>query len=152
MLLFHSCIQVRQIGSLNMVSTRNINPSAHYNMITTYSGGSKKELRQTEATSLEDAIDATVRRVPGGEYLMNVKVYAVEKSFAERHYFAVEGDVWGTASTLSYRGFKVGDSVIWKRKGKYLSGKISSLKNDKTCYVNGPEGIVELKYDDISKQ
>lgn len=121
-------------------------------MITTYSGGSKKELRQTEATSLEDAIDATVRRVPGGEYLMNVKVYAVEKAFAERHYFAVEGDVWGTASTLSYRGFKVGDSVIWKRKGKYLSGKISSLKNDKTCYVNGPEGIVELKYDDISKQ
>lgn len=155
-----SCMSVKQVGKLNMISNRNVESKVEYELVKSYSGGSKKELKKSKAITIEDAIDNTVRAVPGGEFLKNVKVYLVNGK-----YFAVEGDVWGIANNITFKGFKIGDKVTWKNKkspmdkltnsGKkdYLTGRIASLKNDKTCFVkvDGEEQTVELLYDDITK-
>lgn len=155
-ILITSCSSVREIGKVNMISTRNIDASVKYEILTTYSGGSKRELKKSSAKSVDDAIDKTVKRVAGGEYLMNVKIYKVHK-----HHYAVEGDVWGIPSHQSYRGFKVGDKVTWKNtsllshfKGnKYLTGIISAHRDDRYCLVkvDGKDKTIELSYDEISK-
>ena len=149
---FTGCKSVRQIGKVNMISNRNVDPSMKYQVITTYSGGSKNEFKKSKALSIEDAIDQTVRKVPGGEFIMNAKIYLLKEK-----YIAVEGDVWGNAGERSYRGFKVGDFVTWKTSlingNKYLKGTISTLKDDKKCLVKliDTDKTVELQYDEISK-
>jgi len=142
-----SCTSVQQIGKVNMISNRNVDPKLNYNVIATYSGGSNRELKKSRAKTIQDAIDQTVRKIPGGEFLMNAKIYIVN-----RRYIAVEGDVWGVKSNVAFRGFKVGDKVTWKVMGNFKTGTIKSLKDDKTCLVETESGnIVEKKYDDISK-
>lgn len=143
-----SCTSVKQIGKVNMISNRNVDPKLNYEVITTYSGGSKKELKKSKSTTIEDAIDQTVRKIPGGEFLMNVKVYLVNGQ-----YLAVEGDVWGVKSDIGFRGFKIGDKVVWKIiGGQFKSGVIKSLKDDKSCLIETEDGkIVDKKYDEISK-
>ncbi len=69
----------------------------------------KKEIKKTENTSLDSAIDHTVRNTPGGEFLKNVKFYLVIKG--SKRYYVSEGDVWGVKSQENFRGFKVGDKV-----------------------------------------
>ncbi|TSA51758.1 MAG: hypothetical protein D4R43_00345, partial [Sphingobacteriales bacterium] len=145
---------VKQIGKVNMISNRNVDPNLKYQVITTYSGGSEKELKKSRALSIEDALDQTVKKVPGGEFIMNAKIYLVNSK-----YIAAEGDVWGNPSEQSYRGFKVGDKVTWKSKSiingpKYLTGVIYSLKDDKSCLIkvdNEIDKTIELSYDDITK-
>ena len=152
--LLASCTSVKQIGKVNMISNRNVDPQLKYQVITTYSGGSSKEFKKSRATSIEDAVDQTVRKVPGGEFVMNAKIYLVKGK-----YIAVEGDVWGNSAQQSYRGFKIGDIVTWKVKSvtqgkKYLTGKITTLKDDKTCLVkiDDEKGkTIELEYDEITK-
>lgn len=154
--LLSACTSVKQIGKLNMISTRNVDSKMEYALVSSYAGGSKKELKKSRAKTIEDAIDQTVRSVPGGEFLKNVKVYIVNSQ-----YFAVEGDVWGTAEKekIAFRGFKVGDKVTWKMRKdalsnkKFVTGKITSLKSDKACLVQCDEDgkIVELIYDELAK-
>ncbi len=137
---------IKQIGKLNMISNRNVNPNAKYVSLSTYAGGSKHELKKTRATTIEDAVVQTVKKIPGGEFLTNVKIYIVEGK-----YFAVEGDVWGIKKEASFRGFKVGDKVIIDGLKK-STATIKSLKDDKTCFIEKENGkIVEIKYDKISK-
>ena len=153
-ILFSACTSINQIGKVNMISNRNIDPNLKYQVITTYSGGSKREFKKSRATSIENAIDQTVRKVPGGEFVMNAKIYLVKSK-----YIAVEGDIWGNPAQQSYRGFKSGDSVTWKTKSitngtKFFTGKISALKDDKNCLVkvdNETDKTIELSYDDLTK-
>lgn len=85
--------------------------------------------------------------IPGGEFLMNTKIFLVKGK-----YLAAEGDVWGINTNLSYRGFKVGDNVVWKSMGDVKKGKIKSLKDDKTYFIETENGnVIEKKYDQISK-
>ncbi|MCB0472480.1 MAG: hypothetical protein KDC56_05415, partial [Flavobacteriaceae bacterium] len=70
--IFTSCVSVKQIGKLNMISNRNVDPNLNYQNLTTYSGGSQKELLRSRTKTIEDAVDQTVRKIPGGEFLMNV--------------------------------------------------------------------------------
>jgi hypothetical protein len=143
-----SCASVKQIGNVNMISTRNVESKTDYVLVKSYAGGSKREIRKSRSKSIDDAINQTVKSTPGGEFLKNVKVYVVKMK-----YYAVEGDVWGISGQITYRGFKQGDKVTWKKDHEYLKGEITSLKNDKVCLVkaDGGEKIIELSYDDISK-
>lgn len=155
--LLAACTTVKQIGKVNMISDRNVDPSLKYQVITTYSGGSKAELKQSRAVTIEDAIDKTVRKVPGGNFLMNVKIYSINN-----RYYAVEGDVWGDQTNLTYRGFKVGNKVIFKNRSvlarlglgeKYLTATILALRDDKTCIIkfDDSDKKIEAFYDDITK-
>lgn len=85
-----SCMSVKQIGKLNMISNRNVDSKMEYKLIKNYVGGSKREFRKHKGKSLEEAIDNVVRSVPGGEFLKNVKIYHIDGK-----YYAVEGDIWG---------------------------------------------------------
>ena len=160
-----SCVHPRQIGKLNMVSTRNVDLLLKYKLISNYSGGSNKELEKSRAVTLEDAIDQTVRKVPGGEFIMNAKVYLINHSFGkDKFYYAVEGDVWGVVTEVTYRGFKVGDKVTWKNKKNtidklkgtkkdYLTGVITGLKDNVKCLIklDGTGDTIEIEYDGLTK-
>ena len=148
MFIFTSCVSTRQIGNLNLVSTRNIDSSEDYSLLRNYMGASKKEIKTTKAQTMEDAIDQVVRSTPGGEYLKNVKVYLVKN-----RYLAVEGDVWGISSNINFRGFKVGNKVKWTKLFKDYTGTIIELKDDKVCTVksDSDQEIIEVEYDDLVK-
>ena len=151
LLVTSGCVTVRQIGRINMISNRNVQTQFDYGLLSSYAGGSEKELKKAKAENIEQAIDQTVKRVPGGEFLMNAVIFQIDRK--RRHYYAVQGDVWGRSDDLSYRGFKVGDKVTFKRRGDVVSGTISGLKDDQTCYVELSDGEkgVEVRYDALAK-
>lgn len=95
-ILMGSCMSVKQIGKLNMISNRNVDSKMEYANLKNYAGGSRKELKRLKAPTLEGAIDNVVKKVPGGEFLKNVKIYVINSK-----YFAVEGDVWGYPQTTA---------------------------------------------------
>jgi hypothetical protein len=150
-LLFASCgVTIKQVGSINMISTRNVDPKLEYVRLTTYSGAGEKELKKTRAVTIEDAINQTVKKTPGGEMLMNVKLYLVSKG--KSFYFAAEGDVYGfKGEKASFRGFSVGDKVVVDGTLNRIA-TIKSLKDDKTCFIETSLGVVEeVKYERLSK-
>lgn len=94
-----SCHTVKLIdaGKLNMVSDRNVDVKNHYELLQAYAGSSKQELKKSKAETLPDAVYETVKRVSGGEFLMNAHFYFIEHKKGKKSWttFAVEGDVWG---------------------------------------------------------
>lgn len=72
-----SCKSVRQIGKMNMLSTRNINTETKYELLSSYTGGTKKQLKKSKEENIEHAITNTVKKVPGGEFMMNVTIYQI---------------------------------------------------------------------------
>lgn len=153
--LMSSCSTVIDLGKLNMISDRNIDSKGDYVLIKNYAGVSKKEikkaLKKTKATTLDAAVDETVRNVAGGEFLKNVKVYGVKKK--EVMYLLVEGDVWGVAGDVSFRGFKVGDKVQWKELTVYKKGTITGLTDADKCMVkeDGKENSKSFKFSSLTK-
>ena len=151
-ILFSACAPtVTEIGTINMISTRNIETDFNYSQISSYKGASEREIKKTKSTTIQDAVNEVVRREPGGEFLMNVKLYSVERSGS--YYYAVEGDVWGGQESVNYRGFKLGDRVIWSVRKNMKTGVIKSLKNNTECLVlvDDSDKIIEISYDKISK-
>ncbi|MFM2284802.1 MAG: hypothetical protein RLZZ543_299 [Bacteroidota bacterium] len=150
-----SCAKVVDLGKLNMISDRNIDSKTEYVLIKNYAGGSDKEIRKalkkTKATTIDAAVDETVRNVPGGEYLKNVKLYGVMKK--KKMYLLVEGDVWGIAGNESFRGFKVGDIVQWKELTVTKKGTITGLTDAEKCMVreDGKVNSQSVKYSSITK-
>jgi hypothetical protein len=138
---------IKEVGRVNMISVRNVDPKLEYGVLSTYSGGSKRELKKTRATSIDEALRLTVRKVPGGEFLMNARLYQVRGK-----YFAMEGDVWGYKDNSAYRGFRIGDKVFWKTAGGIKSGVVKALKDDQSCIIETEGGaLIEKKYDALSK-
>jgi hypothetical protein len=143
-----------QIGQVNMISNRNVNPTLNYQSLSTFKGSSEKEIQRSKCKTIEEAIEQTVKSVPGGEFLMNAKIFVVSGK-----YYAVQGDVWGNAENQSFKGFKVGDVVTWKvfsiekASNIYKKGTITALKSDKECLVKVEETgkTIDLEYDKISK-
>jgi hypothetical protein len=138
------------IGSVNSISSRNIDTSANYELLKRYAGSGNKEVTRNAATTIDAAMENVIKSTPGGEYLMNVKIYKVEEKYS------IEGDVWGIASKSDIRGFRVNDEVVFKRSGKVTKGFILGLIDSQKCYVRfkddrGKDIDREMKYDDLSK-
>lgn len=131
-----------------MISNRNIESSGNYVLLRAYMGASKQEIKNTKATSVEDAIDQVVKSTPGGEYLKNVKIY-----LKDNQYIAIEGDVWGIAENANFRGFRVGDKVKWNKSFKDNTGTIVDLKSDVKCTIktDSDQSIVEVEYNNLTK-
>ncbi|MDD3406410.1 MAG: hypothetical protein PHH23_09135 [Paludibacteraceae bacterium] len=145
-IIMSGCTSVRQIGKLNMISTRNIDTDFKYESLHTYAGGSNGELRKTKAQTVEDAVNQTVKKVTGGEFMMNVKLYVIDDK-----YFAVEGDVWGKMDA-AYRGMKIGDKVTYKSFGKYINATIKAFKDANTAIIITEDGkTIDKSIDDIIK-
>jgi hypothetical protein len=143
--MLSSCMTFKQIGNLTMMSNRNIDSKMDdYVVVRSYMGDNKKELKKSKSTTIEDAIDQTVRNTPGGEFLKNVKVYVVNSK-----YIAVAGDVWGHGGVKAdVRGFKVGDTI------QYMGAKytITDLKDGVNCVVKSESGkLIKVKYTKMMK-
>lgn len=146
--MLYSCLSTKQVGSLTVVSTRNLDPSADYDLVSGYAGGKKHDLRSSRNETIEDAVDQVISGVPGGEYLQNARVYMVRGK-----YFAVQGDVWGLASDANVHGFSVGDHVHWTRLFRDHTGVIVDLKSSKVCSVRDDSGgdVSDVSYDDLTR-
>jgi hypothetical protein len=151
--LITSCMSVREIGDLNMISTRNVDSKADYVLLRNYMGGTKKELRKSKAESIKNAIDNVVKQTPGGEFLKNAKLYLVKKKFSKNIYFAIEGDIWGLESNQNFRGFALGSKVQYTSNFKKCVGVITDLTNDKVCQVKNEETgkVTTEKYSELKK-
>jgi hypothetical protein len=142
--------KVEQIGELSMISRRNIDTKMEYVLVKSYAGGGK-EFKKSRAINIQEAIDQTVRNVPGGEFMKNVKIYLVGEK-GDKKYFAVEGDVWGQGEA-SYKGFRVGDKVQWKTLTGTRVGFIRGFIDDQKCMVQeeGKTVATEEQYDKLRK-
>lgn len=151
LMTFSSCYSVTQIGEVNMISERNIDTKFDYQRITTYSGGSKRQLRKSRAENLQQAVAQTVKQVPGGEFIMNAKAYIVKHRLST--YFAVEGDVWGhPITTGDYQGYKLGDRVMFSDAGIKRYGKIVAVKDSEKCIVEDDHGRKHtVRYDKLMR-
>lgn len=78
-----------RIGSLTMVSTRNIETNANYVLVQRYVTGVAKTKRNE---SLQQAVDNAVKQHHNGEFMKNVVI--LMKNNGKK--IKVTGDVWGT--------------------------------------------------------
>ena len=148
-----SCLQVHQIASVNMISTRNVDKNSEYVLLSTYQGGTKKELKaaikaqKRKESTIDEAINRTVKTVPGGEYLMNCKILHLKKG--KKTGYAVEGDVWGL-STNQYHGWKPGDDLMYRENLKWKKGQFVGHKDVEWCLIKGDDDAIHsVRYNEI---
>ena len=143
-----SCgVDKKLIGDINMISERNIDSNIEYVELKRYAGTGKKAAKMAakeETATLQDAVDVTVKGVPGGEYIRNAKIFMIDGKF-----YLVEGDVWGV-NKASFAGFRAGDRVLYD---KDKQGTIQSLVNNRECMILFDEDEIpkKIRYDDIVK-
>lgn len=122
--------KVQEVGHINMISSKNISNLADYELLASYARGKQKKITKSKAKTIEEALEQTVKEIPGGVFVMNAKIYLIKEE-----YFAVEGDVWGLKQNANYKGFSIGDHVMWKDITGYNKGTIEAIKDSETCVV-----------------
>lgn len=111
LIVMQSCYN--RIGDLTIAANRNIDNKSDYKLLEQYVSAKHKAKRDG---ALEGAFDKAVKKVPGGEYMKNIKIYVKKNGKKVK----VEGDVWG--DELMYKAnvntliLKVGNKVMWKNK------------------------------------
>ncbi len=154
-LFLTGCFGIKQVGSLNVISSRNINlTDGKYELLKTYAGSSskkelKKEFKKIKAENVQEALDYTVKNTAGGEFLANAKIYLLNGT-----YFIVQGDVWGRKTAdADYKGFKVGDRVQYTRAMIKRTGEITDLKNSDEATIKEDESdsYHTVKFDKLLK-
>ena len=145
-----SCGSWNRIGDLTTIGNRNVDDSKKYTLLTR----EVEAVAEADADAMEQAVDNLTKKYEG-EFLRNVKVYV--KSNGKK--VKVVGDVWGTQNTLINVSteanakviLKVGDSVVFKRKGKLTEGKIIGVNSNLVIVEYDGDKKVELKYDEVTK-
>ena len=145
-----SCGSWNRIGDLTTIGNRNVDDSKKYTLLTR----EVEAVAEADADALEQAVDNLTKKYEG-EFLRNVKVYV--KSNGKK--VKIIGDVWGTQNTLINVSteanakviLSVGDSVVFKRKGKLTDGKIIGVNSNLVIVEFDGDRKVELKYDEVTK-
>lgn len=145
-----SCGSWNRIGDLTTIGNRNVDDSKKYTLLTR----EVEAVAEADADAMEQAVDNLTKKYEG-EFLRNVKVYV--KSNGKK--VKVVGDVWGTQNTLinvsteanAKVTLNVGDSVVFKRKGKLTDGKIIGVNSNLVIVEFDGDRKVELKYDEVTK-
>ena len=145
-----SCGSWNRIGDLTTIGNRNVDDSKKYTLLTR----EVQSIAEADADALEQAVDNLTKKYEG-EFLRNVKVYV--KSNGKK--VKIIGDVWGTQNTLINVSteanakviLNVGDSVVFKRKGKLTDGKIIGVNSNLVIVEYDGDKKVELKYDEVTK-
>ena len=149
-LTLSSCGSWNRIGDLTIIGNRNVDDSKKYSLLTR----EVQSIAEADADAMEQAVDNLTKKYEG-EFLRNVKVYV--KSNGKK--VKIIGDVWGTQNTLINISteanakvvLNVGDSVVFKRKGKLTDGKIIGVNSNLVIIEFDGERKVELKYDEVTK-
>jgi len=145
-----SCGSWNRIGDLTTIGNRNVDDSKKYTLLTR----EVEAVAEADADAMEQAVDNLTKKYEG-EFLRNVKVYV--KSNGKK--VKVVGDVWGTQNTLINVSteanakviLNVGDSVVFKRKGKLTDGKIIGVNSNLVIVEYDGDKKVELNYDEVTK-
>ena len=145
-----SCGSWNRIGDLTTIGNRNVDDSKKYTLLTR----EVEAVAEADADAMEQAVDNLTKKYEG-EFLRNVKVYV--KSNGKK--VKVVGDVWGTQNTLINVSteanakviLNVGDSVVFKRKGKLTDGKIFGVNSNLVIVEYDGDKKMELKYDEVTK-
>jgi len=145
-----SCGSWNRIGDLTTIGNRNVDDSKKYTLLTR----EVEAVAEADADAMEQAVDNLTKKYEG-EFLRNVKVYV--KSNGKK--VKVVGDVWGTQNTLINVSteanakviLNVGDSVVFKRKGKLTDGKIIGVNSNLVIVEYDGNKKVDLKYDEVTK-
>ena len=145
-----SCGSWNRIGDLTTIGNRNVDDSKKYTLLTR----EVEAVAEADADAMEQAVDNLTKKYEG-EFLRNVKVYV--KSNGKK--VKIIGDVWGTQNTLinvsteanAKITLNVGDSVVFKRKGKLTDGKIIGVNSNLVIVEFDGNKKVELKYDEVTK-
>lgn len=95
--VFASCANTYEaIGNVGILSDRHIKDGISYKQLTTNTGGSKKEIKNSKTESINDAVKEAVSKVRGGCFITDVTIYVVDNGR-----YAVSGNVWGTSMSDS---------------------------------------------------
>lgn len=150
-----------QLGSLTMISTRNVDSSKDYQLL-----AKDVEVKaRAKGNGLQVAVDRAVAMKPGGECMMNLSVYVNGGG----GYVKVKGDVWGipqasgvatTVETGLRDALAIGDKVLFKLPGSTTlrPGTVKGLQKDKAVIeyehtnTKGTEvRLREIPFDRITK-
>ncbi len=146
-----SCGSYVRIGDLTEISNRNIDSKEPYVLL-------KREVEsiaKSNKDALEEAIDKLTKEY-SGEFLRNVKIYIKNNGKKVK----VIGDVWGIQKTnvniktnaIAKIDLKIGDKVVFKRKGRILDGIIIGLNPKSVIVEYGRwKKRTELNYDQVTK-
>ena len=145
-----SCGSWNRIGDLTTIGNRNVDDSKKYTLLTR----EVQSIAEADADALEQAVDNLTKKYEG-EFLRNVKIYVKDNGKKVK----IIGDVWGTQNTLinvsteanAKVTLNVGDSVVFKRKGKLTDGKIIGVNSNLVIVEFDGDRKVELKYDEVTK-
>lgn len=84
-----SCSEIKQIGSLQVVSTKSLVCNQFESLaLPTYKN---KEIRKKAKNTIDQAIDVELSLYSGSTHMINVKIYQVDKMFGAK--FSVIGEV-----------------------------------------------------------
>ncbi len=145
-----SCGSWNRIGDLTMIGNRNVDDSKKYVLISREVEGTAS----ADNDAMEQAVDNITKKYDG-EFLRNVKVYV--KSNGKK--VKVIGDVWGiqntsinvTSEANAKISLNVGDAIVFKRKSKFVEGKIIGVNANTLIIEYDNDKKVELKYDEVTK-
>ena len=145
-----SCGSWNRIGDLTTIGNRNVDDSKKYVLLTR----EVQSIAEADADALEQAVDNLTKKYEG-EFLRNVKIYVKDNGKKVK----IIGDVWGTQNTLinvsteanAKVTLNVGDSVVFKRKGKLTDGKIIGVNSNLVIVEFDGDRKVDLKYDEVTK-
>lgn len=129
---------IKLVGEFNMISTRNVSMKESYTVIKSYAGEGRRDLDKNKASTMDGAVNNLVRSVPGGEFIMNAKIYVIDNL-----YYSVGGDVYGLEAGQNYKGFKKGQRVQWKSMGVRFQGKVVNLKSSDEITVETENGVIK---------
>ena len=129
-----------RVGSLTMISTRNIDYSTEYVELARGVEGTSKMKRDD---AMQEAIDEAVNSIPGGEYMMNTVVYVKDNRIIK-----VKGDVWGRRA--GSEPIIIDRPVVFVpgQKVKYIDKKKRKV-NATVVAVNTGEITIELDHNQV---
>lgn len=104
--------------------------------------------------ALEQAVDNLTKKYEG-EFLRNAKVFVKDNGKKVK----VIGDVWGirnaqvnvVTSANAEIKLNIGDSVIFKKKGKLTDGQIVGINSNLLIVQDLKGKKYELKFDEVTK-
>jgi hypothetical protein len=151
-IILTSCGNYVRIGDLTGISNRNLNDSEKYVLL-------KRDVEAIAKSKNDDALEQAVDNLTKeyeGEFLRNAKIYVKNNGAKVK----VIGDVWGiqrtnvnvTTNANAKIELKIGDNVIFRRRGKLTDGKIVGLNATSVIVEYGrKKKKMELKYDEVTK-
>ena len=145
-----SCGSWVRIGDLTSVSNRNLDESKNYILL----NRDVESIAKTNSDAMEQAIDNLTKKYEG-EFIRNAKIYVRSNGKKVK----IIGDVWGVQNTMvaintsasAEIKLEIGDSVVFKRKGDIIDGKIIGVNANVLIVEYGKGKRAELRFDEVTK-